>query len=167
MNELEHYGILGMKWGVRRTPEELGHRTSSSSKKKSTSNVEKEKKDTAKKKAQLAKKAAKQKEAADKRRQAILNDPTKLYKHRREFSQEEINNALKQFEWEKRLQDFSTAKLETGRRKTQAALGILTSTLASYDQVARVVNTFGKDIKLPYLEKIDKKDDDKKKDKSN
>lgn len=24
-NELIHYGIKGMKWGIRRTPEELGH----------------------------------------------------------------------------------------------------------------------------------------------
>lgn len=32
---LEHYGVLGMKWGVRRTPEQLGHKPSSKKKKSS------------------------------------------------------------------------------------------------------------------------------------
>lgn len=33
---LEHYGILGMKWGVRRTPEQLGHTTPTKEERKNT-----------------------------------------------------------------------------------------------------------------------------------
>lgn len=40
-SELYHYGVKGMKWGVRRTPEQLGHRKLSANKPK---NLEIEKK---------------------------------------------------------------------------------------------------------------------------
>lgn len=36
-NALKHYGILGMKWGIRRSPEELGHPRGMRKKEKSTS----------------------------------------------------------------------------------------------------------------------------------
>ena len=55
---LAHYGVLGMKWGVRRTPEQLGHKTRKKLKK-------------------MDKKAVKVEKAADKNYQAFAKKMAK------------------------------------------------------------------------------------------
>lgn len=174
---LEHYGRKGMKWYQHIFGEEQSHAKyaqgkGSTSKKKSskpsgkatTKSVKKAKKDS--KIAQL------KKQAAEKRRKEILKDPTKLYKYRNEFTKEEIDKAMQTFEWEKKLRSYSTSKnedltktLEQGKRVVQSVLGITAAGIGTYNQVARVVNTFDKGAELPYIENVpasEKKDQKKK-----
>lgn len=74
--ELYHYGVLGMKWGVRRTPEQLGHRKSKSSK-----NVTSNWSDDAKAAAELRKKSVHELSNDELRR---LNDRQNLEKNFRQ-----------------------------------------------------------------------------------
>lgn len=171
-DELEHYGRLGMKWG-----QHIFGRDEAKSKKQKRTRIERVKARLARKKAKMeaaeAKKKAKaeaalaKKKAADeKRRKEILSDPTKLYKYRKNFSQEEINQAIKQFEWEQKLNDLSVKKIEAGKKRVQAIAGTLSSVVGGYNTVASVVNAFADDINLPKVnmgaenKKKDKKKDD-------
>lgn len=83
-NYLKHYGILGMKWGVRRTPEQLGNLSKKDDKwvrKNSDKVMEKTKKSVAKEMSQYSKE--------------LLKDPTAVNKSGK-LSSTTINNYNRQ-----------------------------------------------------------------------
>lgn len=163
---LEHYGVKGMRWGIHKERETTGRRPSQKQKTKIQNRMsflerrkkqrEQRTKETEKKKAETKAK----REAA--KRQNTLRSPTKLYKNRYNFTQDEINAALRQFEWESRLRDYSQKELSSGKKYIDTAFQYAESSIKLYNQAARVVNSFNLSEKpWKYIE------DSKKKDKKN
>lgn len=99
---LEHYGIKGMKWGIRRSPAQLGHTTGTKKKKKSGI-VDAAKKMVANHK---QKKAAK----------AETEHQKKLKKKKiSEMSDDELRERIARLELEKRYRDLSPKETHRGR----------------------------------------------------
>lgn len=175
---LEHHGVKGMRWGVRKERERTGDGSSRSGDKKEKTKsrmtfYQRRKKARVKKQREAAKKkreAAKKKEAAAakkeaEKRQKILRSPTKLYKHRYEFSQEDISNALKNFKWEAELQSYSQKQMDQGKKYIDTAFQYANSAINLYNTAARVVNAFDlSDKPWKYIPntKENKRDDDNK-----
>lgn len=146
-----------MKWGVRRTRAQLGYPDSKP--KKKTAKVSK----SVKKKQTARLKATKEKERNQNRREEILRSPSKLYKHRNEFTKQEIDDALKRFEWERRLSSYSADEINAGKRYVDTLLGYADTGIRAYNTYAKVYNTFNKSGNQ--LKTIGEKGKDKKKDK--
>lgn len=173
---LEHYGVKGMKWGVRKE-----RKTSGTTRKQRTFSAktqqrrsQRAKNRVARAKARSEKKAVEEKAKAEKaaakkekQRKAILNNPTKLYKHRREFSAQEIQDAMKQFEWERKLSEYSKADLKNGADYINTMFQYVNNATNLYNAAARIANSVS-DTSLPIIqttkEADKKKDKDKKKD---
>ena len=94
-DELMHYGVPGMKWGVRRTPAQLGRKKTSSSKslfgKKKSKPKPKEKSESSKKETAPKPKTVK------------------------EMSDEELNAAIRRMQLEQTYASLSPQKVSTGK----------------------------------------------------
>ena len=116
-DELYHYGIKGMKWGVIRTAEQLGHIVKSA---KSLYDSNK------------AKKRAKEEAAIAKKRSKITN-PKKL-------TTEELNARIKRLQLEKTYKEL-TKDTETATRGKNFVMDILES--SGKNLFTQVTNHYG------------------------
>ena len=94
---IQHYGVLGMKWGVRRYQNADGTLTAAGNKRAAKQELKQ-----AKKEAKAARKAEKQERA-------------NASKNRRQLSDEELNKRVKRLEQEKKLKNLTDEDVAPGR----------------------------------------------------
>lgn len=134
-NELQHHGVKGMKWGVRRTPAQLGHRTPI--RKKLASRWEEVQK----------KKQAKAEEKAAKRTEKLRGERSASKKAMHEMNDEELAAAINRARME-----------DTYRMMRPAKVGVLRRSVRSLrdDVVAPAVKEAGRQFLKDALTKVGK-----------
>lgn len=181
---LEHHGILGMKWGVRRYQNEDGSLTDAGKKRYNTERkvgffearrIKKKRAEAAKKRAEtLAKKKAEeesaQKHEAEKQEAIRSGNATQIAKFQNELSNQELRDALDRLNSKQRLSDLVDKETPKKETKLDKAMKIAEKG-AKYADIAekgiKVYNTFAKvsnafaddDSQLPIIgEKREKKE---------
>lgn len=156
---LEHYGIKGMKWGVRKTYEKATKVFQSKLSDYKQKKLQKKRVKSLVKARKVRMANMKKAKKAAERRVAALKNPTKLLKNRDQYTRAEIEDAIKGFNLEKQLRELSMSQLSAPQHYLDTIFKTINSGSNAYNQVARVYNSFlaEDDKKLPYIETIKKK----------
>lgn len=195
---LEHYGRKGMKWyqhlfgdyqsgakyakqgtekrkkrtfseGVKAKRAARARKKIARAKARAEKKAANEAKKIEKKEIAAAKKAEKKAAQEKERKDKILSNPKTLYKHRKEFTYEEINAAIRTFDWERKLKSYSDQDLKNGAEYIGTLYKGADNAVKLYNVAARVVNSLsefnGQGAPLPFIKEQKEKKDEKKKNK--
>lgn len=149
-NELYHVGVLGMRWGIRRSKTQQGR----GSKKSSESSLEK------------ARQAKQDKKKHEEEKQTALKKGSArdILKFKGDLTNQEMQTALGRINLEKQLFDMSAKETKKGMDKVNSIMNKVDQVNANvnkgvnaYNTVARINNSLS-DKKLPVLDGASKKD---------
>ena len=147
--ELTHHGIKGMKWGVRRTPAQLGHKPSTTKKKKLSlvDRFEAKKKLRAKQKAaEKAREAKKTKEEyeAEKKKAIESGTAADVLKFKGKLTNQELNTAVNRLNMESQLVQLNARTIKTGMDKTEQLMNNVGRMKDMAEKGISAWNTFAK-----------------------
>lgn len=113
-NYIAHHGIKGQKWGVRRFQNPDGTRTALGKSRSMSMKDRIKARSEQKAEARAVKKAASAEERHEELRQRVVRHPKDLYKHRNEFSKEEVEKIIKEIEFDRKIKDVKISEIKRG-----------------------------------------------------
>lgn len=113
-NYIAHHGIKGQKWGVRRFQNPDGTRTALGKSRGKSMKDRIKARSEQRSEARAEKKAVSAEERHEKLRQQVIRHPKDLYKHKAEFSKEEVEKIIKDIEFDRKIKDVKISEIKRG-----------------------------------------------------